>query len=130
MLASEIPERVTRQDILTLLDGLKSNVKHTDDFNGWVSDEDDWTDGKVYACLERMEAMLQPNKALQIEESEGHLRIKVNGTLALYNLNLVAMPMIGIARERVLAYVLSQDFTLLELFVEDWKRKGGDILAE
>lgn len=51
MLASEKPETIADDDLLFLLDALMHIVRHTDEWDRWVG-EDDWTDGKVYRALE------------------------------------------------------------------------------
>lgn len=54
MLASKFNGEISQDDILELLDGLKNTVYHSDKWTEWNIDEDEWTDGKVYACLEKI----------------------------------------------------------------------------
>jgi hypothetical protein len=57
MLTSEIPDEVTKDDVSTLIDALKRNVSKTDDWQQWLY-EDEWSDGKIYRCLEYLEDIL------------------------------------------------------------------------
>ena len=58
MLSNKKPEYVEKDDILFLLNGLMQNTKNTDDWYGWIGDDDIWTDGKVYRCLEILHELL------------------------------------------------------------------------
>lgn len=51
MLAGKFEGNITNEDILELISGLQSNVKHADDWSKWV-DEDEWNDAKVDAALQ------------------------------------------------------------------------------
>lgn len=43
---------VQKEEIYDVLCALMRNVKKQDDWMKWMGDDEEWTDGKVYKCLE------------------------------------------------------------------------------
>lgn len=73
--------------------------------------------------------------ALHIETTSERIIIRYQtkeGIRTIYNVHTSTLRYMGIAPERGIAHILSQDMDLLQLFVEDWKRlqKGGDSDAQ
>ena len=63
---------------------------------------------------------------IHVEETDERLKIWLNGYLR-FNINKSAYQMIGLDPKRILAYVLSSDWDVLEAFVEDWREKEAKL---
>lgn len=51
MITNKYDGDVTNEMIYELLRGIMRNVRKQDDWESWVDNEEEWTDGKVYKTL-------------------------------------------------------------------------------